>query len=450
MLLYIYVIVNIVNNGIYHMYPIGGVTVSAETSSSVRKKIYFNAPPDGKHISTWHEDDETGRQKWILEFVQNDLNGNGIYHIKVSGGTENNLEYLSVNDTCCREKLDIKLVNASSLTYFEEFVFEQRKNWFHIYPRGNVTDIDTGEILSISDKYLGVEEIQDTAFITLSADYEDGMQRWVIELIDTVNTTITSTSSDYFVSPIRLNWYGADQYCNDHCNSELASIHTGFDNLYIIDIIDNAPNISSLKNDGTWFGLNQIDFEGNDGYTGIWNYTDETPFDFGNFYRHYPWEHFQPDGKDHGQWCARFWADADNLWDDEFCDPDLSQQLVCNECQWNVLTKYVLLEDTYDSQPDAQLACENIYGTDLASIHSDADQKEAALLCELSNTSSGCWIGLYNADNTARYYTFYWNDETIFDYGSSFDQDPWKKGNPNNLSFSGMCVQMVCLAISLI
>ena len=39
-----------------------------------------------------------------------------------------------------------------------------------------------------------------------------------------VNDTVDSPSADYFFSPVELDWYHADAYCNLHCNSELASI----------------------------------------------------------------------------------------------------------------------------------------------------------------------------------------------------------------------------------
>ena len=147
--------------------------------------------------------------------------------------------------------------------------------------------------------------------------------------------------------------------------------------------------------------------------------------------------------------CGRIWKNKDNLWDDGDCD--VPSHFVCNECEWNVGTKYVLLPHThYSSQIDAEQACRDTYGTNLASIHSEDDFAETKLLCEFGTDTvgdvDGCWIGLYN-NNQSGGYDFRWNDKTSFTFGQLFSCYPWNGSNPNNNQNGGRqyCVELVCV-----
>eukprot|EP01084_Bolivina_argentea_P154096 268650_1 len=384
--------INITNNGIYNIFILGGI----EAGGGIRKRIYLNAIPSGETVDTWYEDDYTGRQQWILEFIQYDKLNNGIYYISVFDGTPEGKHYLSVSPICC----EFTLVNGLLLTDYEQFIFEQHNNWFYIYPKGNI--INTSNIsLPITNKYLGSPNPSDNnVILSLFIDDGSGRQRWLLEYIGNDAMLQSDIFSDYYLNINLFNWFFANEYCQQHCYSNLASMHNDIDYKYILQLIDNEQYSFSTVF-GTWFGLNQISSNENiQTGTGQWLYIDNQTFDYGSFYRHYPWEINQPDGLNAGQRCMRLWKDAENQWDDEFCDVN-SMQFVCNTCEWNVLTKYVIIADKiFGNYSAAQIECENTFGTDLASVHSRRDYDEIDLLCYLHalNTDTyNCWIGLYSA-----------------------------------------------------
>ena len=67
-------------------------------------------------------------------------------------------------------------------------------------------------------------------------------------------------------------------------------------------------------------------------------------------------------------------------------------QFFCNGCS-SKLHKYAAVNGDRN-QTRAQQICENVFGTSLASIHSDSDMIEARTTCKQITTSNGCWIGL--------------------------------------------------------
>ena len=75
--------------------------------------------------------------------------------------------------------------------------------------------------------------------------------------------------------------------------------------------------------------------------------------------------------------------------------------------------------DTKMIWTDAQEYCQDTFGTDLASVHSDQDMD---IITTLSN-GLRVWIGLNDIDEEG---TFIWTD------GSPFDYAIWKPGEPNN------------------
>ncbi len=97
----------------------------------------------------------------------------------------------------------------------------------------------------------------------------------------------------------------------------------------------------------------------------------------------------------------------------------IQKAFVCNECQWNVLTKYVI------TQGDAnEMWCEDSFGTSFASIHSDADNTEFKLLSDLFTYDGiGSYIGLDRLNETAQYS---WIDGTTFDYLNGFNDTIWE------------------------
>jgi len=70
---------------------------------------------------------------------------------------------------------------------------------------------------------------------------------------------------------------------------------------------------------------------------------------------------------------------------------------------------------------------EDLFGTSLASIHSDSDMDEARASCKGLTSGTGCWIEM---NDIAKRHDYKWDDGTEFDYGTIF-----KHGIIHNLVF---------------
>lgn len=105
-------------------------------------------------------------------------------------------------------------------------------------------------------------------------------------LLMVVIICVEHMDSYHFVD-IRLNWTLAETYCQDICNSHLASIHSESE----FDEISALVDVSIGYNARAWFGLNDMV---NELY---FVYTDGTPFNFGNNTAtpgNYPWARDSP------------------------------------------------------------------------------------------------------------------------------------------------------------
>ena len=159
----------------YHIYPLGGVRQFFYDEEQLHgNRIYLSCTPNGGKVDLWFEDDETGRQKWILQYVgYNDANGNGIYYIKIRNGTDNNVRYLSVQS----DGINTELIDGDGgLNKLQEWILEQVTNeeWFYIYT--NAFPIVYHRYLSANNSNLRVDLAQ--------ADDGSGRQRWILELND--------------------------------------------------------------------------------------------------------------------------------------------------------------------------------------------------------------------------------------------------------------------------
>jgi hypothetical protein len=92
---------------------------------------------------------------------------------------------------------------------------------------------------------------------------------------------------------------------------------------------------------------------------------------------------------------------------------------------------YIAVERRGDSYEEAELFCQNTYGTSLASIHSQEQQDEAYGLC---GQGGYCYIGLNDVDVEG---TFVWTDGSPFDYTGG-----WSPGQPDNEANNEHCVMM--------
>ena len=237
----------------------------------------------------------------------------------------------------------------------------------------------------------------------------------------------------FYYNPNQFQWINAGTFCQTHCGSHLASIHSQqqYDAAY--DIINNNTfNMSErLDSLSVWFGLHLPSIPLNSS----WQYIDNSTFDFGVNISGgiYPWYEDNPNNDD-GQYCAQFDGLSGYLWDDDGCEE--RRRFICNDCQWNKLTKYIIIMDKdkkFNNYSQAESYCNNQYDQHLASIHSQSDYDEALTLCTLNSTH--CAIGLNDITTEGQWeYT----DGTTFDFGSDISGGvyPWQKtpqaSNPDN------------------
>jgi hypothetical protein len=106
--------------------------------------------------------------------------------------------------------------------------------------------------------------------------------------------------------------------------------------------------------------------------------------------------------------------------------------------QWVDVRKYELLDDVKRTWDEAQAACQETFGTDLASMHSMADFDAAYELCQSKGGDAHCYIGLRRDSDDET--SWKWSDGSTIDYGSDFSGGvfPWSQGEPNYLKISGI------------
>merc|ERR1712129_288081 len=109
--------------------------------------------------------------------------------------------------------------------------------------------------------------------------------------------------------------------------------------------------------------------------------------------------------------------------------------------QWVDVRKYELLTDTMRTWDEAQAACQETFGTDLASLHSMSDYDAAYEICQ--SKGADCWIGLHRNSEDASGWK--WSDGSTVDFGSDFSGSvfPWAEGEPNDFQMKGEeCAEM--------
>ena len=121
--------------------------------------------------------------------------------------------------------------------------------------------------------------------------------------------------------------------------------------------------------------------------------------------------------------------------------------LIFSVCQAH--SKYIVVS-TSKTIIDAQQYCSDVYGSDLASIHSVDDMEEVESKCSPSyHTAKQCFIGLMRDTTTSMNDIFYWTDGSEFDYGNNITwqrgQYPWTTlpttgAQPNDLKGREDCI----------
>eukprot|EP01084_Bolivina_argentea_P244918 410193_1 len=252
----------------------------------------------------------------------------------------------------------------------------------------------------------------------------------------------------YYVSLNTFEFQVAETYCVEHCGSHLASIHNINDYNQLTNTIQNitSANAINLNAESTFIGLNDITTNNN--Y--VW--TDNSPVDYiipniGG----YPYANSEPNGL--GQCIAI--DSTDNLLYDK-SNTETNTMFACNHCN-GVLTKYVILDDAADQYKiytSQKTACEDTFGTTLASLHSTTDVSDTYRLAITSmsqqtqgtGNGQGCWIGLYDNNIVNNiHYNYSFTDGTTFDFGNDLSGSvyPWSANNnePDG-GISGYCTQM--------
>eukprot|EP01083_Nonionella_stella_P177763 625789_1 len=246
---------------------------------------------------------------------------------------------------------------------------------------------------------------------------------------------LAKPSNCYFHARSLLNFDDATQFCSKICASELASIHNASQ---LVDAIDTITKRPLNQQSTAYIGLRSSDFP-----TVPFAWNDTTTFDFGydTSLGTYPWEADHP--QTHAPSCVLLDKQI-NVWKSVQCDE--THTFLCNHCNGK-LQKYALVNTGTQSHTDVNTLCHTLYGTTLASIHTERDNMEIQELLSISNIQNA-WIGLMHGMDESDPTSYSWSDGTYFDYGrdvsctSGVECDPWIATGPDNTGGNELCVMM--------
>eukprot|EP01083_Nonionella_stella_P282289 960611_1 len=242
-------------------------------------------------------------------------------------------------------------------------------------------------------------------------------------------TLFFSNTLGYWLSQNRLKWLDASTYCQQRCDSHLASIHSLTDYYEAYYLIQNESAIMRgfdnvhIKHWRVWIGLNQPSNGSN------WQWSDGSPFNFANDTMiqqagQFPWTPNEPTLPNNEQ-CVDYNA-QETGWNDNACDDQF--RFLCNSCE-GTLDKYILYTDpkTYSQSLSA---CRDNLNTSLASVHNSDDFMSTTLLVD-TLTVHDAWIGLRRVNDTNEWR---WLDHTEFDFGHNVSGGvfPWNFAEPND------------------
>eukprot|EP01083_Nonionella_stella_P084984 235348_1 len=218
----------------------------------------------------------------------------------------------------------------------------------------------------------------------------------------------------FYISLNRLDWYQAESYCIQHCNSHLVSLHSYNEHQQLIRAIHLSTTNNTMIN---------MEPSARHIYIGLstdasdqWQWTDGTSFTFGKTGGVYPWNSAHPSSN--SSFSCVIVDRTSNLWYTTTCT-QTDAIFACNSCDES-LTKYSIITDTHPRSGQSFL-CSFLYGTELMSMHSHRDFDEASMVCSIIPLTVSCYVGL-------TYYTshsYQWDDLTTFDYASSIGSYPW-------------------------
>jgi len=206
----------------------------------------------------------------------------------------------------------------------------------------------------------------------------------------------------YHLSLSPLSWPSARDYCHSICNSALATVQSQSDYEAIVRLIDDSPFIFTE----VWIGL----FHNSS--SSRWQFSDGTPFQSTEISPlSLPLDSplnvassgfIAIEATKHNEWINREYSDRFHF--------------ACNHCSAPP-PKYVALHG-HAPFTAANARCRDLFGTELAALHSDTDLLQALRTCQgvTSGLSEGdgCWIGL-DYDSSSGHVQ--WVDGTDRDYG---------------------------------
>eukprot|EP01083_Nonionella_stella_P053306 141035_1 len=233
----------------------------------------------------------------------------------------------------------------------------------------------------------------------------------------TMPTQTPINAMHYFLPGIILSMNDSMQFCDEICDSDLASIHSVSQLNDAVNAINVRPKdvwaTTLHRRDEAYIGLRSDDYPS---IPFSWN--DDSPFNYGNNTHPgtTPWKQDHPNGID-ADTCVVLETDG-GAWRDVPCHYDSFNRFICNDCNGKI-NKYALLNGDYATYNESDDLCLQIYGTSLASIHTNRDIIEITSLLRISQDNIA-WIGLeyiYN-DSMANY----WEDGTLFDYGYVYNK----------------------------
>eukprot|EP01084_Bolivina_argentea_P054435 99823_1 len=346
------------SESVYRIFSLGGINPITTNQTNIQN-IYLNCNNDASIVNL---SDIYNTKKWIIKHKPKDIHTIQLY--------PQNL-YLSVTNNAT----SLQLVNNDTLSGFEEWIFEAIDDYYHIYPNINHS-IHNKQLLSVETNGYNVY---------LSAiDDKSGRQRWSVEFVSNISEVSESTHyimDTYYLIPSKLGWNDAELYCQSHCNSDLASIHNQKDYLDMINMIYNYQ--TNYGDNSIWFGLNNIANE----YS--YSYDDTTYYDYGNDYTQYPWVNDIKQEKYRSSNQCGYMRFNNQKWDIDNCS--IPKPFVCNDCQWNIITKYIMINEE-KQWIDGQRFCEDTFNTSLASVLNGYNLNETDLLLNLYNIDA-VWIG---------------------------------------------------------
>eukprot|EP01084_Bolivina_argentea_P196210 336381_1 len=217
------------------------------------------------------------------------------------------------------------------------------------------------------------------------------MSAWVLLKCFCILTFATYVRC-YYISSSMFTYEDALKYCQNYCQSEIASIH----------------NESQFKQAKEVINNQSIIFADTDIYI-VHSYNLNIS----------------------ATNCIVL--DSNNNWQWKHAECNISRRVLCNHCDGK-LNKYIIIRiGTYFQQ--AKSKCLEL-NTSLASIHTTRDFEEMQMLCNISAkdvTITSCWIGLTNNNQINSWTNAEYLDNTTFDFGSqSFHTYPWGNSEPQN------------------